>query len=140
MARAEMALFAGCLFVACGTREPPEPKKVAEIEPVVQPRVRPVREGPFRNPNTEPPGPRAGEQLPESKLEAAIARGKALRAEGRATVAIQTLRKCANKIPQSVACEAELAVTMFAAKQQLAHAKHFLLEAANAQPASPDDD
>lgn len=139
MARAEMALFVGCLFVGCGGAEPPEPKKVAEIEPVVKPRVRPVRKGPFRNPNTEAPGPREGDQLPDAELAEAIARGKALMAEGRATVAIQALRKCANKIPQSVACEAELAITMFEAKQQLAHAKHFLLEAANAQPAPADD-
>lgn len=135
-----MALFVGCLLVACGGGEAPEPKKVAELEPVVQPRVRPEREGPFRNPKTQTPGPRAGEQLSESELEAAIARGKALRAEGRATVAIQAFRKCANKIPQSVTCEAEQAITMLGAKQQLAFAKHFLLEAANGQPASPDDE
>jgi tetratricopeptide (TPR) repeat protein len=139
MARAEMALFVGCLFVACGGGKAPEPKKVAEIEPVVQPRVRPKREGPFRNPKTDAPEARSGEQLPGSELEAAIAQGKALMAQGRATLAIQALRKCANKIPQSVACEAELAMTMFEAKQHLAHAKHFLLEAASAQPASDDD-
>lgn len=134
-----MALFVGCLFVACGGREAPEPKKIAEVEPAVEPRVRPKRAGPFSNPKTDAPGPRAGQQLPQPELGAAIARGKALRVEGRATVAIQALRKCANKIPQSVACEAELAITMFGAKQQLGYAKHFLLEAANAQPASPDD-
>lgn len=139
MARAEMALFLGCLLVACGGGEAPEPKKVAEVEPVVAPKVRPQRQGPFRNPKTDAPGPRADAQIPESELAAAIARGKALRAEGRATVAIQAFRKCANKIPQSITCEAELAITMFGAKQQLAYAKHFLLEAANAQPASPDN-
>lgn len=139
MARAEMALFLGCLLVACGGGEAPEPKKVAEVEPAVEPKVRPKREGPFRNPKTDPPGPRTDAQLPEPELAAAIARGKALRAEGRATVAVQAFRKCANKIPQSVTCEAELALTMFGAKQQLAYAKHFLLEAANAQPASTDD-
>lgn len=134
-----MALFLGCLLVACGGREAPEPKKVAEVEPAVEPKVRPKREGPFRNPKIDPPGPRTDVQLPEPELAAAIARGKALRAEGRATVAVQAFRKCANKIPQSVTCEAELALTMFGAKQQLAYAKHFLLEAANAQPASTDD-
>ncbi|MGH1347163.1 MAG: hypothetical protein ACRBN8_36715 [Nannocystales bacterium] len=139
MARAEMALFVGCLLVGCGGGEAPEPKKVAELEPVIEPRVRPVRKGPFRNPNTQAPGPRTEDQLPETELEAAIARGKALRAEGRATVAIQAFRKCANKIPQSIECEAEQAITMFGAKQQLAFAKHFLLEAANGQPVSTDD-
>ncbi len=134
-----MALFVGCFLVGCGGGKAPEPKKVAELKPVVEPRVLPERKGPFRNPNTQAPGPRAGEQLPESELAAAIARGQALRAEGRATVAIQAFRKCANKIPQSAACEAELAITMFGAKQHLASAKYFLLEAANAQPASPDD-
>lgn len=134
-----MALFVGCILLGCGGGKAPEPKKVAELEPVVKPRVRPERKGPFRNPKTDAPGPRAGEQLAKSELEAAIAQGRALRAEGRATVAIQALRKCANKIPQSVTCEAEQAITMFGAKQQLAFAKHFLLEAANGQPVSPDD-
>lgn len=135
--RLELAL-AVSMLAACRS-DPPEPKKVAEIEPVVKPRVRPERKGPFSDPNVDPPGPRAETQLPAKELESTIARGIALAAEGRETVAIQTLRKCANRIPQSVLCEAELGLTMFAANQHLAHARYYLAEAATAAPAEEDD-
>ncbi|MCR9163189.1 MAG: hypothetical protein ACE37F_33480 [Nannocystaceae bacterium] len=136
-ARLELALVVSVL-AACRS-DPPEPKKVAEIEPVVKPKVRPKRQGPFANPNVDPPGPRAETQLPAKELETTIARGVALAAEGRETVAIQTLRKCANRIPQSVRCEAEIGLTMFAANQHLAHARYYLAEAATAAPAELED-
>ncbi len=136
-ARLDLAL-AMCVLASCHS-DPPEPKKVAELEPVVKPRVRPDREGPFSDPNVDPPGPRTETQLQTKELESTIARGIALAAEGRETVAIQTLRKCANRIPMSVRCEAEIALTMFAANQQLAHARHYLAQAASASPAEEDD-
>jgi len=135
--RLEMAL-ALCLLPACRT-DPPEPKKTAELEPVVKPKVRPKRQGPFRDPNVDPPGARKDTQLPAKELKDTLARGKSLVAEGRTTVAIQTLRKCANRIPQSVECEAELGLTMFAADQHLAHARYYLAEAARAAPAEAED-
>ena len=135
--RLELAVVLAML-AACRA-DPPEPKKVAEIEPVVKPKVRPKREGPFSDPNVDPPGPRAETQLPTKELESTIARGIALAGEGRETVAIQTLRKCANRIPQSVLCEAEIGLTMFAANQHLAHARYYLAEAATAAPAEEDD-
>ena len=113
---------------------------MAEIDPTVKPKVRPTRDGPFRDPNVDPPGPRTETQLPAKELDATLARGRALAAEGRETVAIQTLRKCANRIPQSVECEAEIGLTMFAANQHLAHARYYLAEAANAQPAQAEDE
>ena len=136
--RLHLALFA-FLLAACRD-DPPEPKKVAEIEPTIKPKVRPERDGPFRDPNVDPPGPRTETQLPAKELEATLARGRALAAEGRETVAIQTLRKCANRIPQSVECEAEIGLTMYGANQHLAHARYYLWEAANAQPAEADDE
>ncbi len=139
MARLELALTL-CVVAACGAKDPPQPKKVSEVEPAVKPRVKPKREGPFDNPNIDPPRARTDTQLPTATLERTLARGTALAKEGRAALAIQTLRKCANRIPQSVECEAELALTMFAADQRLAHARYFLAEAAGAQPAEADDD
>jgi tetratricopeptide (TPR) repeat protein len=136
-ARLELALVVS-LLAAC-RNDPPEPKKVAEVGPVVKPKVRPERKGPFSDPNVDPPGPRAETQLPAKELETTIARGIALAAEGRETVAIQTLRKCANRIPQSVLCEAEIGLTMFAANQHLAHARYYLAQAATAAPAQEDD-
>lgn len=130
--------LAGC--GSCGGSEPPAPQKVAEIEPTVKPKVKPKRRGPFSNPNIDAPGPRTETQLPTKKLEATIARGRKLAEDGRDTVAIQTLRKCANRIPQSVECEAELALTMFADNQHVAHARYYLSEAARGQPPVKDDE
>ncbi len=138
MARLELAL-ALCMAVACGGSDTPVPKKVSELEPVVKPRVKPERDGPFHNPNVDPPGPRTQTQIPSADLARTIERGKAQAGEGRTTVAIQTLRKCANRIPQSVECEAELALTMFAADQHVAHARYFLAEASRADPAQAED-
>ncbi len=133
-----LGLSAASAVPACRS-ETPEPKKVSEVEPAVEPKVRPERKGPFADPNTEPPPPRNEPQLDDAAVTKAMADARAHAAAGRSTVAIQTLRACANKVPQSVACEAEIGLLMLEAEQQRAHAHYYIAQAAAAEPADAED-
>ncbi|MEM6292919.1 MAG: hypothetical protein AAGA54_16710 [Myxococcota bacterium] len=135
---AMLALGAVAASTACRS-ETPEPKKVSEVEPTIEPKVRPERQGPFADPNAEPPPPRSEPQLGAEALATTMRTAKDHAAAGRATVAIQTLRACANKVPQDVACEAEIGLMMLEAKQQRAHAHYYIAQAATAEPAEADD-
>ncbi len=129
------------LTVLGGCRDDaPQPKRVADVEPVVEPRVRPERDGPFADPQTIPPPPRSGAQLDEAALGATLAKGQKLSAAGHTAVAIQTLRKCANRNPISIRCEGELSLLLFGVGNHTAHARYFLTQAATAAPATAPSD
>lgn len=118
------------LFTIGCPREDPAPTKVSDREPLIQPPKLPERTGPFKDPSVDPPGPREGGQLPAAELEKVIADGRQKAEAGQTALAMQLLRRCANKKPQSVSCEAELAIALTQAKKYKAHARYYLNEAA----------
>lgn len=116
--------------------DPPAPVRVAEQDPIIEPRVRPERTGPFRNPNVDAPSPRQGKQLDAEALAATRKQARDQFADGKPDLAISTLQRCANKIPQSIECEGELALLLLRTKKQKAVADYYLDEASIARPAT----
>ncbi len=98
------------------------------------------KKSPFRNPSKEPPPPRSGDQLPADELTKTIEAARKLSGEGATIGAMRELRKCANKIPQSPHCEAELGLVLADEKMRQADAIYFLTEAVKAPDASIDAD
>ena len=125
--------------LAC-KRDEPAPTKVSEREPLIQPPTKPKRTGPFTDPNVDPPGPRETGQLDGEELQRSIAKARARIEAGELIVGMQILRRCANKTPQSVPCEAELGMALAKAKKYKAHARYFMAEAAKVDdPQTPTD-
>ena len=86
---------------------------------------------PFRNPSREPPPPRAGAQLDDAALDAALRDAEALAAtDGLAAATV--LRACANRIPQSARCEGRLGLLLVEHPAYLAEARYYLAEVAAA--------
>lgn len=110
--------------------------KLSEQAPVIEPKELPPRTGPFSNPETDPPKARAEAQLPPEELAAVLAEARDHLGKGEQLPAIQQLDRCANKVPQSVECEAELGIVLAESKRRKAHAIYFLEQAA----AAPDAD
>jgi tetratricopeptide (TPR) repeat protein len=126
------------LASACHCSEP-QPVLVTDQDPIVEIPVRPQRTGPFKDPNVEPPDPRSEPQLEASALAATIAKGRKQAAAGQTMIAINTLRQCANRVPQSLTCEAELALLFAEAGTHKAHANYYLDEAARVDAPELDD-
>lgn len=124
-----LAALAGLCAGAC-KREDPAPTKVSEREPLIQPPRLPERTGPFSDPNVDAPGPREGGQLPRAELNEVIEQGREQSEAGNIGLAMQFLRRCANKKPQSVPCEAELGMVLAKGKKYKAHARYYINEAA----------
>lgn len=98
------------------------------------------KKSPFRNPSKEPPPPRSGDQLADDELAKTIETARKLAEDGTPVGAIRELRKCANKIPQSPRCEAELGLLLADEKMRQADALYYLTEAVKAPDASADAD
>jgi tetratricopeptide (TPR) repeat protein len=127
-----LSLLAACR--GCGQQEA-APVKVSEQAPLIEPKQLPPRTGPFSNPEKEPPEARSEPQLPPDELAAVLAEARDHLGKGEQLPAIQLLDRCANKVPQSVACEAELGIVLAESKRRKAHAIYYLEQAAMAPDA-----
>lgn len=120
--------------MACSGPDAPVPSKLAEtknfIQPVVPPRSEaPPGPSPFSNPNKEPPPPRSEPQLPPGELAATLERAEAARKVNDDLETSLALRPCANKLPQSVRCEGELAVALVKMPRHRYEAEYYLKQA-----------
>ena len=114
--------------------------KVSEQAPVIEPKTVPPRTGPFSNPEKDPPKERTEPQLPPDELAAALTKAREMLGKGQHLPAIQQLDRCANRVPQSVDCEAELGVVLAETKRRKAHAIYYLEQSAKAVPAEASTD
>lgn len=89
-------------------------------------------ESPFRPPSKEPPLPRSEPQLPPEELAATLSRAEEERKLGDEVSAAATLHACANKVPQSVRCEGELAALLAPLPRFKYEAEYYLHQVANA--------
>jgi len=121
---------------ACSDPPPPKPTKVSELAKAAE---RPTTPSPFRNPDIDTPLPRSEPQLPPAELAATLAAVDESLKIGDTSAAIVTLRSCANKVPQSVRCEGELAMLLGKLKRHNAEARYFLDQAINADDPALDD-
>lgn len=123
-----------CATLACGGPPPPPPSKLSEAVSPIQapPRPTPIVESPFRPPSKEPPLPRSEPQLAPAELAAALASAEESRKIGDEVSAAATLRSCANKIPQHVRCEGELAILLARQPRFKYEADYYLDQVVNA--------
>jgi tetratricopeptide (TPR) repeat protein len=123
--------FLASLLLACGGPPPPTPSKLSEsAENTKQATAeKAALPSPFTNPNKEPPPPRSEPQLPADQLAAALERAEAARKIGDALEASIALRACANKVPQSVRCEGELAALLAKMPRHKYEAEYYLKQA-----------
>ncbi|MCA9716740.1 MAG: hypothetical protein KC468_18855 [Myxococcales bacterium] len=134
-------LLAISLLACQGAPQQSAPQKLGSARALAaQTKTAPRATSPFRNPSKTPPPPRSGEQLPPEAIEQAIAAAREQRANNNEIGAASELRKCANKIPQSPRCEAELGLILVDEKMRQADAMYYLKEAVNAPDASIDAD
>jgi tetratricopeptide (TPR) repeat protein len=119
-----------CL-VACSGPEAPTASKLSETKNLIQ-QPTPARKdipSPFINPNKEPPPPRSEPQISPDELASALARSEAARKIGDELEASLALRPCANKVPQSVQCEGELASVLAKMPRHKYEAEYYLKQA-----------
>ncbi len=123
-----------CGTLACGGPPPPPPSKLSEAVSPIQapPKPTPTVESPFRPPSKEPPLPRSEPQLAPAELAAALASAEESRKIGDDVSAAATLRSCANKIPQHVRCEGELAILLARQPRFKYEADYYLDQVVNA--------
>ena len=124
----------GMLPMACSGPDAPAPSRLADTKNLVQPAVptrseAPPGPSPFTNPNKEPPPPRSEPQLPPGELAVALERAEAARKVNDDLETSLALRPCANKLPQSVRCEGELAVALVKMPRHRYEAEYFLTQA-----------
>lgn len=115
---------------ACSAPPPPEPTKVTDQTknlPLNKPRS--DVPSPFRHPANEAPSPRSEPQLAPAELEAAIADAATALAGGDEMTATVRLRACANKVPQSIRCEGELAMLLSKHRRHKAEARYYIDQA-----------
>ncbi|HEY0134379.1 MAG TPA: tetratricopeptide repeat protein [Nannocystis sp.] len=118
-------------LVACSGPEAPPASKLSETKNLIQ-QPTPARKdipSPFVNPNKEPPPPRSEPQVPPAELASALARSEAARKIGDDLEASLALRACANKVPQSVQCEGELAIVLAKMPRHKYEAEYYLKQA-----------
>lgn len=117
-------------FFACKDPPPPKPTKLSEQPSALVPEKPTIASGPspFRNPDTDPPPPRSEPQLAPDELAAALAAADEALKIGDETTAITSLRRCANRVPQNIRCEGELALLLLAKKRFNAEADYYLAQ------------
>jgi len=120
--------------LACGGPPPPAPTKLAEADSPIQAPARPTPEieSPFRPPNKEPPLPRSEPQLPPEEIEAVLRKAEEARKIGDDVGLAVTLRACANRVPQHVRCEGELATVLARSPNFRYEADYYLDQVADA--------
>lgn len=119
--------FLAAVLLACSTPPAPAPTKVSEAQGVPTP-SKPIP-SPFINPSKEPPPPRSQPQLPADQLAATLAKADEERKIGNLTEASLTLHTCANKVPQSLRCEGELAALLASLPRHKYEADYYLEQA-----------
>jgi tetratricopeptide (TPR) repeat protein len=123
---------------ACGAPPAPAPVKVTESPTPLKRAPAKKDGGPFYNPDKEPPPPRSEPQQPADELAATLAAAEAARKVGDEAGAALALRACANKVPQSVRCEGELASLLAKSKRHKYEARYYLEQSvAGDDPALP---
>lgn len=127
-AAATVWLAAASAGLACRS-ETPAPTKVEDPSALVGPGPKAERDSPFSNPNEDPPPPRTEPQLPAAELEPVLAAARELVAADDVPRALIELRKCANKVPQSVECEVLMATLLLEHRLHRPHMLYFLAEA-----------
>lgn len=123
------AWFLAAALLACSAPPAPTPTKVSEKPLASVPPPSPPIASPFVNPNKEPPPPRSEPQLPADELAATLAKAAGERQIDAKAQATQTLRACANKVPQSVRCEGELAALLAETPNHKYEAEYYLKQA-----------
>mgnify|MGYP001954755078 FL=1 len=127
-----VALAAGVLMPACTGSKKSSPTRIQADNRKITGPAAPAKtyEGPFRNPDKDPPPPRSGEQLAPEALEQALKTAREQVASGLTSKATMTLKTCANKIPQDLRCEAELGILLAGMKRHRQDARYYLNETA----------
>ena len=117
----------------CTPQAPAKAVDKTEARPLVTATRPPAHDpaSPFRNPSREPPPPRAGAQLDDAALAAALRDAEALAATD-SLAAATILRACANRVPQSAPCEGRLGLLLIEHPAYLAEARYYLAEVAAA--------
>jgi tetratricopeptide (TPR) repeat protein len=128
---------AASVSVGC-RKDDPTPKNVTNEQRTKDPDKK--ADTPFFDPDKEPPGPRSGDLPPPEEVAKLLGNARTQVAQGRPATAITFLRRCANKIPASVACEAELGILFTERGSARAHGRYYLAEAANVDDPSVDAD
>ena len=115
-----------------GSTEQPAPKKLERDTPFERgkPKVERDPNDPLRNPATETPRGRDGDQIGDEEIDAVLAEAAAHEKAGDIPQARTALRKCANKTPASARCDGRMGLTMAEAKNWRATAQYYLVEAA----------
>jgi tetratricopeptide (TPR) repeat protein len=135
------AWFLAAVLLACGSPSAPAPTKVSEQGNLLAPKpAAPAIESPFVNPDRDPPKPRSEPQLPAEELAAVLAKAEQERKIDALVQSSLTLRQCANKIPQSVKCEGELAAILAKAPRHRYEAEYYLSQAIGADEPGLDAD
>jgi tetratricopeptide (TPR) repeat protein len=127
------AWFLAVALLACGPPPAPAPSKVSENGNLLANKPpAPAIPSPFVNPNKEPPPPRSEPQLPPEELAAVLAKAEQERQIDALVQSGLTLRQCANKVPQSVKCEGELAAILAKTPRHKYEAEYYLTQAIGA--------
>jgi tetratricopeptide (TPR) repeat protein len=121
--------FLAAVLLACSTPPAPTPTKVSETKGQGAPTPSKPIPSPFINPNKEPPPPRSEPQLPADLLTTTLAKAEQERQVGNVAEASLTLHTCANKVPQSVRCEGELAALIAGMPRHKYEAEYYLKQA-----------
>lgn len=126
---------------ACSAPSSPEPTKVGEMPANLAPVKPPPPPGPspFFSPDREPPPARSEPQLPPEELAAALAAAAEALKVGDETTATLRLRACANKVPQSVRCEGELAMLLIKQRRHTVEARYYIDQALAADDPALDE-
>ena len=123
--------FITAALLACSQPPAPTPTKVLEPKNLIQGPVEPesAKPSPFTLPDVEPPPPRSEPQLPPEELAATLAKAERARQIDDKLEASVTLRACANKVPQSVRCEGELAAILAKMPRYRYETEYYLAQA-----------
>ena len=121
--------FLAAVLLACSAPPAPAPTKIREVPQAGAPPPSKPIPSPFINPNKEPPPPRSEPQLPPAELAATLAKADQERQIGNVAEASLTLHSCANKVPQSVRCEGELAALIASMPRRKYEAEYYLKQA-----------
>ena len=128
------------LTLGCGAREQPAPTKVERGTPFDRgaPKAKRDPNDPLRNPATETPRGRDGEQVSEAEIQATLAEAAEFAAVANVAQERNVLRNCANKTPASARCDGRMGLSMIAAKNRRATALYYLVSAATVDEPAAD--
>lgn len=132
------------VLVACNDPPSPQPTKLAagaakSAAPLPIEKPPPAGPSPFYHPDREAPPPRSEPQLPADQLAAALAGAAEALKVGDEVSATLKLRPCANKVPQSIRCEGELAMLLIKQRRHAAEARYYIEQALLADDPALDD-